>query len=244
MWDKPEYLKRIADALFVLALLGVLYAVLIYALHQPIFNIRLVRIVTPIDHVTQSQIEEIIRREVRGSLFTLNLIAVRSGFEKLPWVRRADIRRQWPGGLEVALIEHVPLARWGKEALVNVEGEIFNAAFDKDLPIFNGPSGTAKEMTIQFVHMQNSLAEIKKIPKEVSLSVRRAWQVRLQDGMTLDLGRDQLEERLRRFVVTYPQTIAKMNRRVDRVDLRYANGFAVRVPSLPVLDDPKEKRGT
>jgi cell division protein FtsQ len=85
MWDKPEYLKRIADALFVLALLGVLYAVLIYALHQPIFNIRLVRIVTPIDHVTQSQIEEIIRREVRGSLFTLNLIAVRSGFEKLPW---------------------------------------------------------------------------------------------------------------------------------------------------------------
>jgi hypothetical protein len=40
MWDKPEYLKRIADALFVLALLGVLYAVLIYALHQPIFNHR------------------------------------------------------------------------------------------------------------------------------------------------------------------------------------------------------------
>jgi cell division protein FtsQ len=40
--------------------------------------------------------------------------AAKAELEQLPWVRRAEVRRQWPGALEVVLTEHVPLARWGK----------------------------------------------------------------------------------------------------------------------------------
>ena len=243
MWDKPAALNALADLLFVTALLGLLYAGVAYAVRLPAFSINAVRVVTPLAHVTREQIEEIVRGEVRGTLFTLQLGSARAAFEKLPWVRSADVRRQWPGGLEVVLTEHRPLARWGKGALVNVHGEVFAAAFDGPLPVFNGPAGSAKEMSIQYDHFRRSLAAIEKTPGEINVSPRRAWQIRLDDGMTLDLGREQVEERLRRFVATYPRTIARMTHPVDRVDLRYANGFAARVPGLPPAVESRQKRG-
>jgi cell division protein FtsQ len=243
MWDKPAALNTLADLLFVAALLGLLYAGVAYAVRLPAFSINAVRVVTPLVHVTREQVEEIVRREVRGTFFTLQLGSARAAFEKLPWVRSAEVRRQWPGGLEVALTEHLPLARWGKEALVNVHGEVFEAAFDGALPVFNGPAGSAKEMAIQYDHFRRSLAAIEKAPGEINVSARRAWQIRLDDGMTLDLGREQVEVRLRRFVAAYPRTIARMTRTVDRVDLRYANGFAARVPGLPPAEELRQKRG-
>ena len=244
MWDKPAVLDLLADLLFVAALLGVLHAGIAYAVRLPAFAINGVRVVTPLAHVTRAQVEEIVQREVRGTFFTLRLETARAAFEKLPWVRNADLRRQWPGGLEVALTEHVPLARWGRDALVNVHGEVFEAAYDGALPVFNGPAGAAKEMTIQYDHFRRSLAAIGKMPGAINVSPRRAWQIRLDDGLTLDLGREHVEARLQRFVVTYPRTIARMNRPVDRIDLRYANGFAARVPGLPPAEaESRRKRG-
>jgi len=243
MWDKPAVLNRFSDLLVVAALLGLLYGGAAWVVQLPIFPITEVRVATPLMHVTREQVESIVRREVRGNFFTLHLSSTRLAFEKLPWVRRADVRRQWPGALEVVLTEHVPLARWGKSALVNVHGEVFEAAFDGTLPVFNGPDGSAKEMAIQYEHFRRSLAEIGKVPGEVNVSPRRAWQIRLDDGMTVDFGREKVEERLRRFVSTYPRTIARMTHPVDRVDLRYANGFAARVPGLPSAVETKPKRG-
>lgn len=244
MWDKPGALNRLADALFVLALIGALGAGVAWVVRLPVFPVSDVRVVTPLAHVTRQQVEDIVRREVRGTFFTLQLDAARAGFETLPWVRRAEVRRQWPGRIEVALIEHVPLARWGKTALVNSHGEVFEAAYDGALPVFNGPAGAAKEMAIQYHHFRRDLAAISKAPGEVNVSPRRAWQIRLDDGMTLDLGREHIEERLRRFVAAYAQSIARMPRPVDRVDLRYANGFAARVPGLqPAVTENRRKRG-
>jgi cell division protein FtsQ len=243
MWDKPAVLNRLSDLLVVAALLGLLYGGAAWVVQLPVFPITEVRVITPLTHVTREQVETIVRREVRGNFFTLQLASTRVAFEKLPWVRRAEVRRQWPGLIEVVLTEHVPLARWGKSALVNVHGEVFEAAFDGSLPIFNGPDGTAKEIAIQYEHFRRSLAAIGKMPGEINVSPRRAWQIRLDDGMTVDFGRENVEERLRRFVSTYPRTIARMTRPVDRVDLRYANGFAARVPGLPPAAEAKPKRG-
>ena len=90
---------------------------------------------------------------------------------------------------------------------------------------------------------RRDLAAIGRSPERLNVSARRAWQIRLDDGMTLDLGREQIEDRLRRFVAAYPLTIARMTRPVDRVDLRYANGFAARVPGLPPAGAARAGRG-
>jgi len=43
---------------------------------------------------------------------------------------------------------------------------------------------------------------------------------------------DAAELRLERFVRVYPETLGKMARKHEYVDLRYSNGFALRVPEL------------
>lgn len=242
MWDKPAILISIANALFTIAVLLALGAAVIYAARQPAFALREVRIGNELKHVTREQIEDVVRREVRGSFFTINLAAARASFERLPWVRGVNVRRQWPARLDVVLEEHVPLARWGAAALVNTQGEVFQAAYDGELPLFVGPEGAAREIAIQYRYFQRGLAAMGETPVQVQVTARRAWQVKLQSGLLLELGRENIEARFSRFVALHDQTIGRLERRIDYVDLRYANGFAVRVPDLR-QEKAEPKRG-
>jgi cell division protein FtsQ len=147
--------------------------------------------------------------------------------------------------LDVVLEEHVPIARWGATALVNTHGEVFRAAYDGELPVFVGPEGAAREIAIQYRYFQRSLAAMGETPVQVQVSARRAWQVKLQSGLTLELGRENIEARFARFVALHARTIGRLERRIDYVDLRYANGFAVRVPELRnEKAEPKRGRRT
>jgi cell division protein FtsQ len=243
MWDKPEVLNAIASALFAAALLLAAYAAVHYVMRLPAFPLREVGIRGELAHVTLDQIEGIVKREVAGNFFTLDLTQTRAAFEKLPWVRKADTRRQWPDRLEVALEEHVALARWGSAALVNLQGEVFTAAYDGKLPLFVGPQDSVKEIALRYGHFQHSLAAIGQVPVQVQVSPRRAWQIRLDTGLVIELGREHIESRLERFIAVYDRTIHSLQRKLDYVDLRYPNGFAVRIPELKLEAQQKRRSG-
>ena len=130
MWDRPDILNRIANALFALAGLLVAYGLVWFVVHQPVFALREIEITGEAGHVTRAQVDAIAKNELKGTFFTLNLPQLRRSFEKLPWVREVRLRRRWPDRLEVTVVEHVPLARWGTSALVNTQGEVFQAAYD------------------------------------------------------------------------------------------------------------------
>jgi cell division protein FtsQ len=231
MWDRPDLLNRVANSLLGLAVLLAAYGAAWWTVRLPTFALREVHITGEARHVTRAQIEAIANNELKGTFFTLNLPQVRRAFEKLPWVREVTLRRRWPASLEVNVIEHVPLARWGNHALVNTHGEIFHAAFDGKLPTFVGPAGTAKEIAIQYDYFRRSLSALGA-PVLVQLTPRRAWQVRLDGGPTLELGREDIEARLGRYIQVHERTVGALKRRIDYVDLRYANGFSVRIAEL------------
>jgi cell division protein FtsQ len=232
MWDRPDILNGVASALFAAALVMIAYATIHYSVRLPVFPLREVRMHVAPRHVTQAQIEAIVRGEIEGNFFTVNLPRVRAAFERLPWVRKVDLRRQWPDHLEVSLEEHVPLARWGGDALVNTHGEVFTAAYDGKLLTFVGARESLKEITIQYEFFRRNLAAVGLMPVQIQVSPRRAWQVRADNGLTIDLGREDIEPRLERFVGAYQRTVGRLQRRIDHVDLRYSNGFAVRISEL------------
>ena len=243
MWDKPDILNAIASLLYATAFLLAGYGAVHYAVRLPEFPLREVRINGALVQVTPGQIEAIVKRELMGNFFTLDLAAARAGFERLPWVRKVNVRRRWPDRLEVVLEEHVALARWGEGALVNTHGEVFAAAYDGKLPLFVGPQASATEIAIQYGYFQRSLAAIRQVPAQVHVSARRAWQVRLESGLTLELGRERIESRIDRFVAVYDRTIGRLQRKLDYVDLRYPNGFAVRIPELDSAPRDKHRGG-
>lgn len=241
MWDKPEALNAIANVLFAAAFLLALYALVMLTVQLPAFPLREVRLLGEPRFTTHADVQAIVAQQLRGNFFTIDLARARKAFESLSWVRKADLRRHWPDRLEVRLEEHVPLARWGTSALVNTQGEVFTAVYEGELPMFVGPAGSAKEMAIQYAYFRRTLEPLGHAPTRVSVSARRAWTLTLDNGLVLELGRIEPEDRLARFVQNYAQAAALLGRSTFYVDLRYSNGFAVRVPELARME-VKEKR--
>jgi cell division protein FtsQ len=228
MWDNHRLLSGIATGLHVVAGVLLLYAAGVAIVRLPIFPIREVEVTGQINHTTQNQVQQIVTRELNGNFFTLELGDARAAFEKLPWVRKANVRRHWPDRLVIDLEEQVAIARWRDTALVNPYAEVFQAASSDVLPVFVGPDGSAAEVYRHYQSFSRALASLGKRPKEIVLSDRGAWRLTLEDGEVLELGREQMEERLQRFVAAYPRTLAQLPSTRLRIDLRYPNGFTVR----------------
>lgn len=115
--------------------------------------------------------------------------------------------------------------------LINTFGEVFTASLPNMellvLPVLSGPPASSKEVIVEFDQFRKQLATIERMPREMQLSVRRAWTVKLDNGMTLELGRNDAGQRLQRFTDAYRQ-IAALQTAGIHVDLRYASGLALR----------------
>jgi cell division protein FtsQ len=231
MWDNTRLLNGLANALYGLAAVLTFYGLLMVVMQLPVFPLREVEVTGRITRTTHDQVHAIVAEQLKGNFFTLDLDAARAAFQKLPWVRRATLRRHWPDRLEVDVEEHVVLARWRDSGLINTYGEVFEAATNEILPVFIAPEGTAAEVAQRYEAFRAALEPLGKRPVQVLVSARRAWELRLSDGEVLELGRSQMEQRLQRFVSAYGRTFAQLPNRPYRIDLRYSNGFAVRMPS-------------
>lgn len=230
MWNDHEALRAFSNLLIGVATALALYGAGLAVMRLPAFPLNQVWVEGRLAQVTRQQLETVAQQGIKGNFFTVDLEQTRQAFEKLPWVRTVSVRRQWPGRLEIVLEEHAALARWGALALVNTYGELFAAAPDEKLPLFVGPAGTSQEMAQRYAAFGQALAPLKQPVAQVILSPRRAWQLRLENGMVIELGRNQTQERLERFVALYERSVGRLGRRIDHVDLRYSNGFAVRLP--------------
>lgn len=236
LWHRPAALNLIADILMLFAALGLSWAVVTWFLSRPFFPLREVVLLSPPAQVTGAQMEYVARAAIHGNFFTVDLDAVRRDFEKLPWVRRAEVRRRWPDALELRLQEHQAVAYWtasdgGETRLVNRQGEVFIAASNADLPNFSGPPGSAAYLLARYEEFSRTLAPLGRKLVGVVLSAREAWQLRLDNDMVIVLGRDQerapLDARLARFVVAWPQAKEGIGVQVAVADLRYPSGFAL-----------------
>jgi cell division protein FtsQ len=241
MWDKPYLMLWLANLLYALAALLALYASFNVAIRLPWFDLREVVVNGELEHMTRGQVQQAVR-QLKGNFFTLDLNQARSGFEKLPWVRSVSLRRQWPDRLEVVLEEQVVLARWDGGGLVNTYGEVFLGETERSLPLFSGPAGGAPDIARQYVRFSRVLTPIKLRPVQVQMSQRRAWQVWLDNGLLLVLGRERSEARLKKFVAAYNNTIGQLQWQPEYADLRYDNGFALRVPEAVRQQSEPAKR--
>jgi cell division protein FtsQ len=234
MWDNPRLLNLVAGALVGVAGLAFAAAGTWMLLRSELFPVREISVVSSLQKTSSKEIHAAVRDRISGNFFAVSPAEVRAGLEKLPWVRSASVRRVWPDRLEVALEEHVALARWGDDALVSVHGEKFSAATDQSLPLFIAPPGTEAEVARRYASFAKIVAPLGAPLDRVVLTPRFAWQLRLASGLNVMLGRDAdaAEARLRRFVSVYDRTLKTIQRKHEYVDLRYPNGFALRIPEL------------
>ena len=239
MWDDPRQMNALAATLGLLALAGLAFALVTFVVSLPAFAFREVVVNGSLARVNGAQLEATIRDELAGTFFTMDLARSRATLAQVPWIRDVALRRQWPHRLEVTVDEHVPLARFNDNQFVSARGEVFAADSGESLPRFEGPEARAAEMADRYQDWSQALRPLSLRVAEVRLSLRGGWRLKAAgvDGapLTLELGRDEPDARLARFVAAHRQTIGALARtgtRVEVVDLRYRNGFAARVPAF------------
>lgn len=236
LWNRPALLDLISDLLMLFAAVGLGWALVTWFLSRPLFPLRELVVLTPPAQVTEAQLEYVARTAIQGNFFTVELDNIRAHFEKLPWVRRAEVRRRWPDGIELRLEEHQAVAYWtasdsGESRLVNRQGEVFIASSDAAMPSFTGPQGSAALLLARHQAYSLLLQPMGASLNEVMLSARQAWQLKLDNGLLIVLGRDQerapLEARLTRFVNAWQSVEQNIGLQVAVADLRYPGGFAL-----------------
>lgn len=239
MWHQPRTLNLLSSLLIFFGVAALLFALAAWALRLPFQPVRLVILSDTLQQVKVSEVESALDGKLGDNFFRLNPEEIQLVLEQLPWVRHADVRKLWPAHLEVSIEEHVPAALWGEKGdrLVNTHGEVFNAMLPKKypntLPHFIGPDGNSFPMLERYKEISKKLAPLGLAPQQLVLSSRLAWQIQLEDGLLIDLGREQtkspISQRIDRFVEIYKPYIMKRDSRPRRVDLRYLNGFVLQI---------------
>ena len=151
-----------------------------------------------------------------------SLEEVRVVARRVPWVRDATVRRRFPDTVEIHFVAHQALARWNEAQLVSTAGEVFTAEEAAALPRFRGPDNAAAEMAREYPRLVAAVMPVGSPIAELRLTARGAWQVALQSGLVLELGRGDVVPRAERFAEAWPQLVAQgMESR--HADLRYPN---------------------
>ena len=253
MWQDAKTLNAAANGLLALVMLACLAGGVWWLAQLPMFTLHTIRVESigqdELKHVNVLTLRNGVLGRIKGNFFTTNLDSAKLAFEAVPWVRRATVRREWPNQLVVALEEHDALGTWGEDGrLLSTRGEVFTANLaeadeDHELPGFSGPEGSEKEVLDRFGQLRAWFAPLGLAPAALALSSRYAWTVRLDNGMSVALGREQsrstLQERVARLAGIYPQLASRLQG-IDSIDMRYPNGLALSAHGLVIPAEGKK----
>ena len=250
LWNHPDRMQKLSRFLMRCFAVMMVVGILVWLSHRPVFALKQVQ-VEPVagqtlKHINKSVVKRQVLETVQGNFFSVRLEDVKRGFESMPWVRHANVRRVWPNGLIVSIEEQKPFGTWGgpdSHALINNHGEIFagrvsEVSDDVRLVDFHGPDDAGKEVMSLYEKANNWFKPWGAEVVSLALTERYAWHIKLSNGIKVEFGRDEessdktlTEERVARLFKYWPQVQEKWPNRIDAVDLRYANGFAVHLAS-------------
>lgn len=223
-----------------------------WAVRHPAFSIARIVVEGELLHNNAVTLRANVAPHLTGNFFTIDLKDAREAFEQVPWVRQAEVRREYPNSLRVILHEHEPQAYWGPEtgtAMVNTMGEVFEANVGEvereGLPRLSGPEGSAVEVLRMYYALDPVFTAIGAPVDALTWRDRGSWLVQLDNGASIELGSGKPEEvlqRTQRFVRTLPQITQQYQRTTEALeyaDLRYPDGYALRLRGVTTVSREK-----
>jgi cell division protein FtsQ len=221
-------MKQLGKVVFLLLLAILLIVGYNYLKDPRHVPVKRVEVSGKLTYISPESIEALIGPYVANSLLMLNIVELRTALKGNPWIRDAQVRRVWPDTVSVVLTEQHPVAYWGDDALVNDLGERFTLKTlpTLDLPHWEGPTDELSQVVAMEKALNGVLAPMGLKVAYLRLSARFAWQVILNNGLHIELGSQDVVERLERFLKVAPFDV-KAPQGVRYVDLRYTNGFVV-----------------
>lgn len=192
--------------------------------------IRQVRIEGEFKHLSGERLQMLVSDTARGNFFNLDVTAVRNALLAEPWVRNIAVQRVWPDTILVLVTEQTAVARWNETGLLNKAGQYFApepGSVPEGLPLLQGPEGTQALLLEKYFALEKMLRPLGLQPQELILNERRAWLLVVQDGVSVELGRENFDERSARFAQLVAHGLGAQLGQIKSIDMRYPNGYAV-----------------
>ncbi|MEJ2760274.1 MAG: cell division protein FtsQ/DivIB [Gammaproteobacteria bacterium] len=226
----PEAAERRRSGLVLVALLLLLSGFGAVRLMDPqTLPIRHVKVQGEFRHLSLSALQARAAKVVSGGFFNVNVKTIQRVLLGDPWISAVTVKRVWPDRINVLIREQRPVARWNETGLLNADGDLFTPDPDTlpdGLPRFRGPAGTYPKVMAFYNKVRALLPPGLKVAA-ITLSKRRAWRVRLAGGPLIRLGRMNIVRRVQRFARHVPTQLHASLDKMQSVDMRYTNGFAV-----------------
>ncbi len=220
--------RYLGYTLSAVALIGCTTAAISWALNQPI---ETVAVQGRFQRVTPGDVERVVKHCVHGAgLLSVDLAQVRRAIHTLPWVDAVSVERDWPRGLTVLVVEQTAAARWGERGLLNTRGELFDSDerhVPPELAQLEGPEGKEALVAQRYLAAEGRLLQAGVRMTALRLDARGAWEFDLANGVTVRLGRRQVDERFEKFMTTALKLVTQRGEDISYVDMRYTNGFAI-----------------
>jgi cell division protein FtsQ len=243
-----------ATALFALGFALFAAAGAWWAVRHPVFAIAGITVQGEVTHNSAPTLRANVAPQLAGNFFTIDLAAARRAFESVPWVRQAIVKREFPNRLRVLLQEHHAVALWGSESeprLINDRGEVFEANVgdveQDDLPRLAGPDDQAEQVLAMYRAVKPLFESLDLAVQQLALTPRGNWQVELDNGAAVELGRGMPAEvtaRTQRFLQTVTQVASRYGRTPEALvsaDLRYGEGYALKLKGVATKDGDTKK---
>lgn len=194
--------------------------------------LRWLEITSVQQRISDDQIRARLTDSISGGFFSLNLSRMRNQLLEMNWVADVNLQRRWPDTLKIAIREHQPVAHWGNTHLLSDRREVFSSENQmqiQGLPLLAGADARRDDVIDQWLQWREYSASKGLRITRLELQDRGSWEFEFNDSITLRVGRDQIEKRIRRFLDVWPKLDAQLPRPVV-LDMRYSNGLALHLP--------------
>jgi len=194
--------------------------------------IKSVEIQGNLKYLDRATLQPIIAPFVKTNLYLLDKKGLEEEIEFNHWVYSASLTSMWPDTLIIKIYEQHPIAFWGdNEGMINEFGEVIDVNLPQKrnlLPTLYSPFDKGREMVENYVKIRKWMNDLPVDIIKFTEDKRGSWLLKLSNGIKVKVGRKEHKRRLRRFIVGYNNQLAGQVKKIDTVDLRYTNGFAVK----------------
>lgn len=203
------------------------------------FPIRSVVVEGVYQFADKGQMRERVMSQASKGFFNLDIDSIQSKVEELPWVKNAYVRRVWPESITVHVEEHKPVARWGSKTLLTDNFKLFTPPrlTSSDDPVLNELVDTLPVLysperrhvsLLKLLNDTKAQLDAVEVPLEGMVEdERRSLTLYLKNDVKVVIGHREVHKRIRRFTEIFRSYIAPVYDDIEKVDLRYTNGFTM-----------------
>lgn len=228
---KTMIVKPWHSALMIIVLIAIFGLLTNYLLN----NETVKPIVIEPNQLTKSQfgaLQQAIEPIGEVQFFGADLVKIHQTISQLTWVESAHVQRDWNNGVVVSVTARRPIANFGSDRLLDANGVVYEPAessqlMNPNLVNLHGQDSESQQIMQKLKRINVWYAPLDVQVQDLILTPRQTWIIRFNNGMRIMVDHEDAEQKLYNLAIQLQGALANDFGRIDSVDLRYKNGFAI-----------------